>query len=265
MRRTAPDMLDQITPLILTRNEAPNIRATLSRLSWAREVVVVDSLSSDATCALAAEFPNARVVERAFDSHASQWNFGLHETGIATPWVLALDADYRVPDELVEEMRRLQPRGDIGGYRARFRYCIDGVPLRGAVYPPVVVLFRREGARYLQDGHTQRVAIRGEALDLLTPILHDDRKPLREWIASQERYMRLEADKLARTDFASLSWPDKVRCLRVVAPFAMLFYCLFVRGAIFNGRAGLFYAFQRTFAELMLALYLLQADLGRAR
>lgn len=257
--------LDQITPLVLTRNEAPNIRETLARLAWAREVVVVDSLSTDATCALVAEFSNARVVERSFDNHAGQWNFGLHATGIGTPWLLALDADYRLPSELVEELAGLRPGADVGGYRARFRYCIDGVPLRGAAYPPVTVLFRREGAHYTQDGHTQRVSVPGHVLELRTPILHDDRKPLADWIASQERYMRLEAAKLARSDFASLGWADKVRCLRVVAPFAMLFYCLFVKGALLDGRAGLFYALQRAFAETMLSMYLLQADLARKR
>ena len=87
-------MLEQITPLILTYNEAPNIGRTLENLSWARDVVVVDSFSDDETLEIAASFPNVRVVQRVFDSHRNQWEFGLRETEIQTPWVLALDADY---------------------------------------------------------------------------------------------------------------------------------------------------------------------------
>src|ERR1044072_4263961 len=102
-------MLDQITRLILTYNEAPNIARALGRLSWAREVVVVDSYSADETVEIAKSFPNVRLVQRAFDSHRNQWEFGLKETDISTPWVLALDADYVVTDELIEELRRLQP------------------------------------------------------------------------------------------------------------------------------------------------------------
>ena len=86
-------MLDQITPLILTYNEAPNIVRSLGALSWAKDIVVVDSFSDDDTITIAKSVPAVRVFQRAFDSHRNQWEFGLKETGISTPWVLALDAD----------------------------------------------------------------------------------------------------------------------------------------------------------------------------
>ena len=100
-------MLDRITPLILTKNEQPNIGRTLGQLSWAREVIVVDSLSSDDTVKIARTFPNVRVLERPFDDLAHQWTFALQQT--QTPWVLALDADYFVPDALTAEIARLDP------------------------------------------------------------------------------------------------------------------------------------------------------------
>src|SRR5476649_1858196 len=129
-------MLDQITPLVLTFNEAPNIARTLGRLVWAREVVVVDSFSTDGTVELVAAHPNARLVQRKFDCHADQWNFGLHASGINTEWVLALDADFFVPDALEREISVLAPDDDIDGYQVPFKYCIDGRPLRNTVYPP---------------------------------------------------------------------------------------------------------------------------------
>src|SRR5262245_59962445 len=130
-------MLDKITPLILTYHEAPNIARTLAALSWAGEIVVVDSFSDDDTVAIASSFPNVRVVQRAFDSHRNQWEFGLKETTISTPWVLALDADYVVSDELVAEMKDLKPAEQTVGYRASFVYCINGRKLRSGIYPPV--------------------------------------------------------------------------------------------------------------------------------
>ena len=51
-----PDCLDQITPLILTYNEEANISRTLTGLSWARRIVVIDSFSTDATLELLAEY-----------------------------------------------------------------------------------------------------------------------------------------------------------------------------------------------------------------
>ena len=257
-------MLDQITPLILTLNESANISRTLSRLGWAREVVVVDSFSTDDTLAKVAAFPNARVVQRAFDYHAAQWNFGLLETGITTPWVLALDADFMLTDAARDEIAALRPEADTGGYEAGFRYCIEGRALRGAAYPPVTVLYRREGARYEQDGHTQRIGHRGSRRRLAQPLLHDDRKNLGQWIAAQSRYMRLEAEKLLGQRDA-LGWADRLRRTRVLGPPAMLCYCLIIRGGILEGRAGWYYAFQRTAAEMLLSLYLLEHDLKNKR
>ena len=74
--------------------------------------------------------------------------------------------------------------------------------------------------------------------------------------------MRLEAEKLLNANWSGLGWSGRVRKLRVVAPFAMLFYCLFLQGLVLDGRAGLFYSFQRAFAELLLSLHLLRHDLS---
>lgn len=251
-----------ITGLVLTRDEAPNIERTLAKLTWLNDIVVVDSHSTDGTQQIAATFPNTRVVERRFTTHAEQWNYGLEQTGINTEWVLALDADFVLTDALVREIQSLAPAAPMAGYWASFTYCIDGQPLRGAAYPPVVVLYRRGRGRYAQDGHTQRIRLAGELGRLAAPILHDDRKPLAHWLASQSRYMALEAEKLA-DPAAPLGLVDRVRRWIVVAPPAMFLYCYLVRGGILDGKAGLFYALQRSVAEGMLSLFLVRRMLGR--
>ena len=55
-------------------------------------------------------------------------------------------------------------------------------PRSRSLYPPVMILFRRDGARYVQDGHTQRGVIGGEAQTLRHSVLHDDRKPFSAWL-----------------------------------------------------------------------------------
>src|SRR5678815_770085 len=163
-------MLTSITPLILTYNEAPNIARSLGALSWAKDIVVVDSFSDDNTVEIAKSFPQVRVFQRAFDCHRNQWEFGLKETSIATPWVLALDADYVLSDELVAELAQLTPGAQTAGCRANFVYCIKGRKLRSGIYPPVTVLYRREAATYVQDGHTLCVDFYGAIGDLHAPI-----------------------------------------------------------------------------------------------
>jgi hypothetical protein len=74
--------------------------------------------------------------------------------------------------------------------------------------------------------------------------------------------MKLEAEKLRRTDFHQLGWADRLRKAKVFAPPVMFFYCLFVKGVILNGRIGLYYALQRTFSEFLLSLYLIENSLN---
>jgi glycosyltransferase involved in cell wall biosynthesis len=254
-------MLDQITPLILTYNEAPNLDRTMQQVGWANDIVVVDSFSDDDTTRIASSFPQTRICQRAFNSHSDQWSFGLEQTAIKTPWVLALDADYVLTDELISELRTLKPAPEVNGYTADFIYCLNGRRLRSGIYPSVTVLYRKAAASYKQDGHTHRVEVEGEIRPLQGKILHDDRKPLRRWLHSQADYAELEARKLMSSRSGSVSFGDRVRTWQIVAPFAVLFYCLVARGGLLDGRAGFYYAFQRALAELMLSLHLLEATI----
>lgn len=251
-------MLPHITPLVLTFNEAPNIGRTLSRLSWAERVVVVDSFSSDETIAICRRYPQVEVVQRPFDDHASQWNFGLDL--IATPWVLSLDADYVLSHELLKELTEL-PAQQMDGYFARFTYCILGRPLRGSLYPPRVVLFRRDRGRYVQDGHTQLLRLDGASGWLNARILHDDRKPLDRWFADQLRYSAHELTHLLDTPPARLNTADRIRRSIVLAPLLVLVHVLVRQRGLLDGWAGWYYACQRALAELLLSLRLLESRL----
>lgn len=252
-------MLSRVTPLLLTFNEEVNIGRTLAPLSWAKEIVVVDSGSTDGTLAILRQFSNVRIISRAFTTHAEQWAYGLEAARARAEWILALDADYVLSPQLVDELASLEPPAAVSGYRASFIYCLDGIRLRGGIYPSVTVLYRAERARYVQDGHTQRIVVDGEQGRLAAPIFHDDRKSMAQWRAAQIRYMALESEKLLHTQFRQLKWRDRLRRLIVVAPFAVLLYCLFVRGNILDGKAGLRYSLQRATAEAILSRMLFRA------
>jgi hypothetical protein len=175
--------------------------------------------------------------------------------------VLTLDADYVLTNDFVGEMTAILSRPAARGYFAPFTYCIDGHPLRASLYPPRLVLFRRESGRYVQDGHTQILRLDEPAAHMRSHILHDDRKPLGRWLDAQRRYAALEATKLrAPASADALSMSDRIRRAKVIAPILALLYCLFVRGAILDGRRGMYYAFQRFYAEALLSLYLFEAD-----
>lgn len=253
--------------MLLTYNEEANIGRTLACLGWARRLVVVDSGSTDATLAILQAHPRVQLFSRPFDTHAHQWNHGVDQ--VATPWAICLDADYQVTPELVAELRQLlsppnaASLGSIHGLIIPFRYLVYGRPLRQSVYPAKVVMFRPACCRYINDGHTQLVDLRGPSLTLRSPILHDDRKSLSRWFWAQNRYASLEVDKLLRTSPSQLRTVDKLRRLHVLAPFAVLLVCLLPRQGLLDGWRGWFYAFQRMTAELMLSLLLWERRHGQ--
>jgi len=72
-------MLEQITPLILTYNEENNINRTLEKLKWANKIIVIDSYSTDTTLEILSQYPQVKVFQRKFDTHATQWNYGLEK------------------------------------------------------------------------------------------------------------------------------------------------------------------------------------------
>lgn len=252
--------LSQITPVVLTYNEEPNLARVLDRLRWAGEVVVLDSFSTDATEAIARSYSNVTFAQRKFDDHASQWNHGI--TLVGQPWILALDADYMLGEGFAEEMASLHLDDGADAYVAAFRYLIFGHALRASLYPPRVVLFRRENCHFEKDGHTQILHPKGSTGSLRTLIDHDDRKPFTRWVGSQDKYAKLEAEKLCSASVGRLALQDRIRRTMILGPVVVFFYTLLARRAVLDGWAGWYYTFQRTLAEIMLSLRLLERKLS---
>ena len=96
MMRSVP-----VTATVITHNEAANLRAALESLSWADEIVVVDSQSSDHTVAIAREFTD-KVTVRPWPGYAEQKNFAASQA--RHDWIFSLDADERVSPALAEEI-----------------------------------------------------------------------------------------------------------------------------------------------------------------
>ena len=254
--RSAPgedSLRGHITPVILTLNEKDNIARCLSRLGWAHDVVVVDSFSDDGTVELAGEFSNTRVLQRRFDRHADQWNFAIGQA--RSDWVMALDADYMIGLDLVQELAELTPGLGTAGYRARFTYACQGKDLRGSLYPPKIILFRRNAGTYWQNGHTQRLVLQGLEEWLRSRVTHDDRKGTARWLRNQWSYATLEAGTL-RSPGGAKSALSRLRRLRFITPLLVPVYLLFFRGLILDGTAGLRYAAERMVAECLISLAL---------
>ena len=169
---------------------------TLSHLAWAKDIVVVDSGSTDGTLAVLASLPNVRVFKRNFDSHGNQWRYAVEETQIATDWILRLDADYQVSDALVAEIAALDPNAPVSAYRVSFDYAIFSRKLLSSLYPANTVLLRKGRFSVRDKGHTEAWDVNGPVATLSAAIIHDDWKATGQWLIGQARYMQRELDYL---------------------------------------------------------------------
>jgi glycosyltransferase involved in cell wall biosynthesis len=248
-------MLDHITPVLLTYNEEQNISRTLSHLTWAKDVVVVDSGSADGTLAVLASRPNVRVFKRIFDSHGNQWRYAVEDTQITTDWILRLDADYQMSEGLIAEIATLDPNAPVSAYRVSFDYAIFSHKLLSSLYPANTLLLRRGRFSVRDKGHTEAWDVDGPVATLSASIIHDDWKPTWQWLISQARYMQRELDYLRVGKGGLVRW---LRLRPPLMPIAVFLYCLFGKGLLFNGRAGIFYALQRAVAEAALSLMVLE-------
>lgn len=160
-----------LSVILITCNEAANIRACLESVAWADEIIVVDSGSTDDTVAIAAK-AGARVYRHDWPGFGPQKNRAL---GYATgDWILSIDADERVPPALRAEIAQVLLSPDFDGYCCpRLSQFCGKFVRHGGWYPDYVLrLFRRGAGKFIDSLVHESVQIGGATARLKTPLLH---------------------------------------------------------------------------------------------
>jgi glycosyltransferase involved in cell wall biosynthesis len=161
----------EISVIIITKNEADNIRACLESVKWANEIVVVDSGSSDSTVEICREH-GAQVHEHDWPGFGIQKNralsYATHE------WVFSIDADERVTSDLQSQLiRAIKEDSEDGYYMPRLSQFCGRFIRHSGWYPDYVLrLFRRTKGRFSDDMVHERVILEGHAGRLTSPLLH---------------------------------------------------------------------------------------------
>ncbi|MCQ2373966.1 MAG: glycosyltransferase family 2 protein [Phascolarctobacterium sp.] len=158
--------MSSLTVLILTKNEKKHIEAVIENAKQVtKDVLIVDSGSTDGTVELAKQ-AGARVVYRAWDNDFSaQRNFALEQT--ETEWVLYLDADERLNNELVIDIKRVVSTNDNKQYSMKRKSVAFGKEFNHGVLKPdrVARLFKRTHVKWVNKVHE-----RPECKDVLVPL-----------------------------------------------------------------------------------------------
>ena len=108
-------MVKKLAVLILTYNEEKNIEECVGSVSFADEIIVIDSGSTDQTCQLAEKLGVKFVYHPMDEGFAGQRNFALQQTG--ADWVLYLDADERITPELAGEIQEIVKKDEQYAYQ----------------------------------------------------------------------------------------------------------------------------------------------------
>lgn len=163
--------MDKLSIIIITKNEAENIRACLESVKWADEIIVVDSGSVDATVEICREL--------GVQVHQHDWpGFGMQKNralSYATQeWAFSIDADERVSVELKEQLINAMKNGSKDGfYVPRLSQFCGRFIRHSGWYPDYVLrLFKRTRGRFSDDMVHERVILEGVAGRLTSPLLH---------------------------------------------------------------------------------------------
>ncbi len=185
--------------IVITHNEEANLPHCLASVPFARELIVVDSGSTDRTLEIARHF-GAHV------EHARDWRgYGLQKTRALAlareNWVLSLDADERVTPELQAEILRVvtasRPAADAWDMPRRSSFCGQFMNHSGWSPDRVLRLFRRGTARFSDDVLHERVIPDGWVRHFEHPLLHYSYPDLETVLEKMNRYSTAGAVRLA--------------------------------------------------------------------
>jgi len=196
-----------VSVLIPAKNEEENLPACLTSVARADEVFVVDSQSEDRSVEICEQY-GAQIVQFHFNGRwPKKKNWSLDNLPFKHDWVLIVDCDERITDELWDEIAEAIQKPGYSGYYLNRRVFFLGKWIRfGGKYPDWNLrLFRHAHGRY-ENLHTEEirntgdnevhehvVVESGEVGYLKHDMLHIDFRDLFHWLQRHNRYSNWEA------------------------------------------------------------------------
>jgi glycosyltransferase involved in cell wall biosynthesis len=224
----------EISAVIITFNEEKRLEPALRSLAGiVKEIVVVDSQSTDGTVAVAKKYTD-RIFERKWTNFADQKNFA--NSKAAASWILSIDADERISPELKEEIQGLaEPGSDCSGYSIPRQVYYLGRWIRHSGWYPdrKTRLFRRDKAHWEGEYVHEKLIVEGRVEKLKNPIHHFTYRNIGEHIARINNFSALGAQKL-------YAQRTKARLYHLLfLPFFRFIKSYFLKLGLFDGFAGI--------------------------
>ena len=185
-----------VSVYVLTTNNHRTIERCLRSLSWAQELVVIDSFSQDGTFDICKRYTD-KLFQRTWTGHRDQYQYAADLT--TQDWIMFVDADEEIPPELAEEIRKeLNGKGkDLDGYFAYRRTYYLGRWIRyGGWYPDGEIrLYRKEKGRW-EGGLHAKLVVKGRVGVLKNQYHHYTYGNISDQIQTIDRYSKIAAEDL---------------------------------------------------------------------
>ena len=256
-----------ISIIILSFNSELTLGNTLNSASKVSDDIhVVDSYSKDKTVEIARTF-GVNVVQHEFVNYSAQRNWTMDTLQFTNSWQLHLDADERLSDGLIAELRLLVPQDNINGYFiARLIYFLNRPIYHGGMYPIWHMrLFRNGVGRCENRKYDQHFLVDGETQRLSNPMIDDQKMTISEWTIRHNRWADLEENELNETVKSEQKGmvesrlfgnpTQKKRALKGIyyempllfRAFLLFFYRYVLRAGFLDGIEGLIFFVLQTF------------------
>lgn len=225
-----------LSVIVVAKNESRNIVECVKSCSFADEVLVLDSGSTDGTPDLARQ-AGAKVIETDWPGYGPQQQRGIQAA--RCDWVLSIDADERISPELQAEIIRTLEKPAADGYRLPRLSTFCGQFIHHSGWRPdyTLRLVKRELAGFTDHFLHAHMTVDGTKADLKHPIIHYSYRDLRDVLDKLDRYSSGNA-----RDMASRQIPPKGLGHALAHGFWAFFRTYFLRAGFLDGPAGLMLA-----------------------
>jgi len=220
--------MTKLSVIIPTYNEELYLEKALRSVRFADEIIVVDSMSTDNTVAIAKKY-NCKVLSRTFDNFSNQKNHALDYA--KGEWVLFIDADERIPNPLQQEILAAMASGKHAGYKLNFPHFY----MNRFLYhhsDNVTRLVIREQCHFEGSVH-EKLIVDGSIGKLENPVLHFTYKGLQHYISKKDSYAWFQAEQMLKKGKKATYFHLAFK------PFYRFFNSYILRGGFKDGIPGL--------------------------
>jgi len=224
-----------LSVIIITLNEEEHMKALLSDLDFADEILVVDSYSTDGTEAISKSFSNVRFIQNKFENFTSQRNFAI--SLVKNDWVLFLDADERLSEKLkIEILETLKNNETFTAFMFYRTFMFKNKVLRfsGWQTDKIFRLFHKSFATYTSERLVhEKLKVEGEVGILKNKLIHYSYSDYESYKAKMINYGKFKAQE----KFIKKLKPSLF--LKTFHPAYNFLYNYVVRLGVLDGKKGI--------------------------